>query len=60
MYVLLTSDEKYVSEYLLNELILSDSISEALTFDDETKALRFKKILVERCQITCSVNTYIE
>ena len=42
-YVIFTPDEKYVVEYLLRQLILSESITEALTFDDQELAIGFKK-----------------
>jgi hypothetical protein len=58
-YVLLTADETYVVEYLLQQLILSESISEAMVFDDMELALKFKKMLWECCGLQCSVNTYI-
>lgn len=59
-YVLLTEDQSYFVEYLLGELILSNSISEAMKFDDELVALKFKTMLYRRCRLTTSVNTYIE
>ena len=40
-YVLSAPDEKYVVEYLLRQLILSESIIEALTFDDQELAIGF-------------------
>ncbi len=58
-YVLFTSKEQYFVEYLLEQLILSNSISEAMVFDDMELALRFKKMLGEKCYLDCSVNTYI-
>ncbi|UZO79819.1 hypothetical protein NBT05_12755 [Aquimarina sp. ERC-38] len=58
-YVLFTDTETYVVEYLLGELILSNSISEALVFTNELQALRFKQLLFQECQLTTSVNTYI-
>lgn len=59
-YVLLTPSNKYVVEYLLRQLILSDSITEALTFDNQKFAIGFKKRLTQDCKLECSVNTYIE
>ena len=59
-YVLYTSDEKYVVEFLLKQLVLSKSITEALIFDDLNIALRFSEMLQEKCRIECSVNTFIE
>ena len=58
-YVLLVQDGTYFVEYLLNELILSDSITEAMTFDNYDTAIKFKQMLHERCKLNCSVNTYI-
>jgi len=59
-YVLLTEDQNYFVEYLIGELVLSNSISEAMKFNDENIALRFKKMLHSSCRLTTSVNTYIQ
>ncbi len=59
-YVLLTNDQTYFVEYLIGELVLSNSISEAMKFDDEHIAQKFKKMLHATCKLTTSVNTYIE
>lgn len=59
-YVLYTSDDKYFVEYLLKQLVLSRSITEAMAFDDFITAQKFKKMLREKCRIECSVNTYIQ
>lgn len=59
-YVLLTSEETYFVEYLLNQLVLSHSISQAMVFDDYATAQKFKSMLYANCQLNCSVNTYIE
>jgi len=59
-YVLLTEDQNYFVEYLVGELVLSTSISEAMKFNDEHLALRFKKMLHASCQLITSVNTYIQ
>jgi len=59
-FVLLTSKSEYVVEYLLKQLILSNSITEALTFNDFYTAIGFKDMLLKECQIECSVNTYID
>ena len=56
-YVLLTDDQNYVVEYLIGELVLSNSITEAMKFNDEKIALRFKDRLKQSCQLTLSVNT---
>ncbi|PKV52015.1 hypothetical protein ATE84_4116 [Aquimarina sp. MAR_2010_214] len=58
-YVLLTDDQSYFVEYLIGELILSSSISEAMKFNDEHLALRFKQMLHNSCELVTSVNTYI-
>ncbi|EZH72159.1 hypothetical protein ATO12_24820 [Aquimarina atlantica] len=58
-YVLLTDDQSYFVEYLIGELVLSNSISEAMKFDDERLALRFKQMLHNSCELVTSVNTYI-
>ena len=59
-FVLLTASNEYVVEYLLQQLILSKNISEALTFDNEFTALAFKDRLIKMCNLDCSVNTYIQ
>jgi len=59
-YVLFTADHKYVVEYLLRQLILSDSITEALIFENHELAIGFRKMLATDCQLQCSINTYIE
>ncbi|PXX30410.1 hypothetical protein C7972_10233 [Arenibacter sp. ARW7G5Y1] len=59
-FVLYTADNKYVVEYLLKQLILSDSITEALIFDNHEIAIGFRKMLATDCQLQCSINTYIE
>ncbi|GGX27503.1 hypothetical protein [Aquimarina muelleri] len=58
-YVLLTDDQSYFVEYLIGELVLSNSISEAMKFNDEHLALKFKKMLHNSCKLITSVNTYI-
>ncbi|WP_103866015.1 MULTISPECIES: hypothetical protein [Aquimarina] len=58
-YVLLTDDQSYFVEYLIGELVLSNSISEAMKFNDEHLAQRFKKMLHSSCELITSVNTYI-
>ncbi len=59
-FVLFTSNNDYVVEYLFNELALSKSITEAKTFINMELALDFKKILFSELKLNCSVNTYIE
>lgn len=58
-FVLLTDDQHYFVEYLIGELVLSSSISEAMKFNDEKLALRFKQMLHNSCRLVTSVNTYI-
>lgn len=60
MYVLLTDKDTYFVEYLLNQLVLSDSITEAMKFDNEITALKFKEMLYHICGLKCSINTFIE
>ncbi len=59
-YVLLTEDQNYFVEYLIGELVLSESITEAMKFNDENLALRFKQMLHNSCRLITSVNTYIQ
>ncbi len=59
-YVLLTENEDYFVEYLIGELVVSNSISEAMKFNDENIALRFKQMLHSSCELITSVNTYID
>ena len=58
-YVLYTDDERYFVEFLLKQLVLSSSITEAMIFDDIIMAKKFKEMLREKCRLECSVNTYI-
>ena len=58
-FVLYTSDEEYVVEYLFNELVLSKSITEAKTFINSNFAHNFKDLLLKERELKCSVNTYI-
>jgi hypothetical protein len=60
MYVLLTNKENYFVEYLLESLILSDSIEEAMIFTDFETANKFKKMLFQTCELVTSVNTYLK
>lgn len=59
MYVLLTNKENYFVEYLLNSLILSDSIEEAMKFEDFETANKFKLMLFQNCKLVTSINTFI-
>ena len=58
-YVLLTVNQTYFVEYLVGELVISKSISEAMVFDDFETAEKFKQMLFVSCDLECSVNTYI-
>ena len=58
-YIIYTSDERYFVEYLLKQLILSKSITEAMTFDTLQTAQGFKRILENECNLICSINTYL-
>ena len=57
--VLLTEQGEYFVEYLLGQLIVSSSISEAMIFDDFITASKFKEMLTAVCKINCYINTYI-
>ncbi len=59
-YVLLTIQNTYFVEYLIGELVLSHSISEAMVFTSWIQATRFKEMLYEKCAINCSINTFID
>jgi len=58
-YVLLTNKKTYFVEYLIGQLVLSHSISEAMIFDDFVTAEKFKRMLFNCFQLDCSVNTFI-
>lgn len=57
--VLLTKEGTYFVEYLLGQLVLSNSISEAMIFNDYSTASKFKDMLIAQCDTFCSINTYI-
>lgn len=59
-YVLYTSDNEYVVEFLLNQLVLSKSITEAKVFKKSENPHAFKDLLFKKFDLICSVNTYIE
>lgn len=59
MFVLLTKEHNYFVEYLCGELAISDSISEAMVFNDEETAKKFKSMLYTICKLETSVNTFI-
>ena len=58
-YVLLTKEETYFVEFLIGELVLSQSITDAMVFDNFTTAKKFKQMLFTNCKLICSINTYI-
>lgn len=59
-FVLLTDKGTYFVEYLLNSLVLSSSIEEAMKFDSFEIANKFKIMLFQTCELTTSINTYID
>lgn len=59
MYVLYTACNRYVNEFLFQELVLCENISQALVFTDLSQAHKFKEMLFERCSLNCSINTFI-
>lgn len=60
MYILLTVKENYFVEYLFNSLIISDSITEAMIFEDIEQAKKFKQMLQEQCKLKTSISTFIK
>ena len=60
MYVLLTVENTYFVEYLIGTLVLSNSIFEAMVFDDLDTAQKFKKMLLTVCQLQTSISTFIK
>lgn len=60
MYVLLTEKDNYFVEYLFSNLVLSDSIVEAMKFDDFITANKFKNMLFQKCKLVTSINTFIK
>jgi hypothetical protein len=58
-YVLYTPDNTYVVEYLFDTLVLSEHISEAMVFEDAQMAAKFRKILLEKCDLITSINTFL-
>lgn len=59
-YVLHTTEGGYFVEYLLNYLVISNSITEAMVFEDLIIAKRFKQMLFETCQLKTIISTYID
>lgn len=60
MFVLLTKENNYFVEFLCGELAISSSITEAMVFNDEDTAQKFKAMLYTICKIETSVNTFIK
>lgn len=60
MYVLLTPQNTYFVEYLIGTLILSDSLFEAMVFDDLDTAVKFKQMLNKVCDLQTSISTFIK
>lgn len=60
MYVLLTLENTYFVEYLIGTLVLSNSIFEAMIFDDLDTAQKFKKMLFTVFQLQTSISTFIK
>ena len=59
MYVLLTLDHNYFVEYLIGTLVISNSIFDAMVFDDLDTAVKFKKMLICTCDLQTSISTFI-
>jgi len=59
-YLLLTIHNTYFVEFLCNQLILSSSIDQAMIFDDNHTAQKFKTMLWQVCNLETSVNTFID
>lgn len=58
-FVLLTDKNTYFVEYLLSSLVLSNSIEEAMVFNDFETASKFRMMLYKNCNLITSINTYI-
>lgn len=59
MYVLLTNLQCYFVEFLIGELILSNSIEDAMKFDDLETAKKFKEMLFQVCKLETNIYTFI-
>ncbi|KAA2217448.1 hypothetical protein FEK29_09990 [Maribacter aurantiacus] len=59
-FVLLTESGSYFVEYLLGELVLSPSISEAWIFNDADIARKFQNRLFDTFKLYTSVNSFID
>lgn len=60
MHVLLTPEDKYFVEYLIGTLVLSNSICEAMIFEDLETAVKFKTMLFITCELQTSISTFIK
>jgi hypothetical protein len=60
MYVLLTPYKTYFVDYLIGQLILSNSIGEAMEFSDYDTAFKFQTMLIQTCKLETSINTFIK
>lgn len=60
MYVLLTLHNTYFVEYLIGTLVLSNSIVDAMIFDDLDAAIKFKQMLLVTCDLNTSISTFIK
>ncbi len=60
MFVLYTNEDSYFVEYLLGQLILSESINEAMVFDVLDNAKKCQTMLLKECDLLTSVNTFIK
>lgn len=60
MYVLLTLQNTYFVEYLIGTLVLSNSIFDAMVFDDLDTAIKFKQMLHTVCDLQTSISTFIK
>ncbi len=58
-YVLMTDQSLYFVEYLCNELVFSDTLSQAMIFNDLDVAGKFKDMLLEKCKVYTTINPII-
>lgn len=58
-YVLMTKKDTYFVEYLLDYLVVSDSISEAMIFNDFITAKKFKDMLLNKCDLHFMISRFI-
>lgn len=60
MYILINKKGQYLSEYLLGEIIFSNSMHHAMTFDDDFIAIEFKNRIKKEQNIDLIVQTFIK